>query len=45
VTLALLAFWDSAHDLLNVLAAASPGRLAALAAGDLLTHSFPYFPV
>jgi hypothetical protein len=40
VTLALLRFGNSAHDLINVLSATRPGCFSALAAGYFLTHSF-----
>jgi len=38
VPLATLTLWDALQRLLNVLTAAGPGWLTALAAGDLLTH-------
>ena len=38
VALALLRLRGTAHYLVNVLAAATPGGFAALAAGYLLTH-------
>jgi hypothetical protein len=38
VPLATLTLWNTLEGLLNVLAAASPGCFAALAAGYLLAH-------
>jgi hypothetical protein len=38
VALATLVLGDPAHDLVNMLATASPGCFATLAAGDFSTH-------
>ena len=42
VTLALLRLWNTTHNLVYVLATASPGCFTALAAGYFLAHVMPF---